>query len=51
MLMPYLVLTSVTQQIADTVVDEMNRLYALFMARNPGYHGNVSVVGHSLGEF
>ena len=39
------------QQIADTVVDEMNRLYALFMTRNPGYHGNVSVVGHSLGEY
>jgi hypothetical protein len=28
----------------------LNRLYALFLARNPTFQGGVSVAGHSLGE-
>ncbi|KAM4590856.1 SEC23-interacting protein [Odontesthes bonariensis] len=38
------------QTIMDTVSLEMNRLYALFMERNPDYRGAVSVAGHSLGS-
>ncbi|KAK7901698.1 hypothetical protein WMY93_018467 [Mugilogobius chulae] len=38
------------QTIMDTVALEMNRLYALFMERNPDYRGSVSVAGHSLGS-
>lgn len=38
------------QTIMDAVAREMNRLYALFMKRNPDYRGGVSVCGHSLGE-
>ncbi|XP_048864992.1 SEC23-interacting protein [Brienomyrus brachyistius] len=38
------------QTILDTVAIEMNRLFALFMKRNPGFQGSVSVVGHSLGS-
>lgn len=38
------------QTIVDTVAFEMNRLYALFMERNPDYRGSVSVAGHSLGS-
>lgn len=38
------------QTIMDTVALEINRLYALFMERNPGYRGSVSVAGHSLGS-
>lgn len=38
------------QTIMDTVAFEMNRLYALFMERNPDYKGSVSVAGHSLGS-
>lgn len=38
------------QTIMDTVAFEMNRLYALFMERNPDYKGSVSVSGHSLGS-
>lgn len=37
------------QQIADTIGNEMNRLYALFSSRNPVFGGAVSVAGHSLG--
>lgn len=33
----------------DTVASEINRLYALFMQRNPEFKGSVSVAGHSLG--
>ncbi|XP_055331613.1 SEC23-interacting protein-like isoform X2 [Paramacrobiotus metropolitanus] len=36
--------------IADHVGDDMNRLYNLFLDRNPGYKGSVSIVGHSLGS-
>ncbi|XP_011483079.1 SEC23-interacting protein isoform X1 [Oryzias latipes] len=38
------------QTILDTVALEMNRLYALFLKRNPDYRGGVSVAGHSLGS-
>lgn len=38
------------QTILDTVALEMNRLYALFLKRNPDYRGGVSVAGHSLGK-
>ncbi|KAF6725648.1 SEC23-interacting protein [Oryzias melastigma] len=38
------------QTIMDTVALEMNRLYALFLKRNPDYRGGVSVAGHSLGS-
>uniref|UniRef100_A0AAY4C8R8 Uncharacterized protein n=1 Tax=Denticeps clupeoides TaxID=299321 RepID=A0AAY4C8R8_9TELE len=37
------------QTIVDTVASEINRLYALFMQRNPDFRGAVSVSGHSLG--
>ncbi|MCI4376328.1 hypothetical protein PGIGA_G00187260 [Pangasianodon gigas] len=38
------------QTIMDTVAFEINRLYALFMQRNPEFKGAVSVAGHSLGS-
>uniref|UniRef100_A0A7N6B1N8 SEC23 interacting protein n=1 Tax=Anabas testudineus TaxID=64144 RepID=A0A7N6B1N8_ANATE len=38
------------QTIMDTVALEINRLYALFMKRNPDYRGGISVAGHSLGS-
>uniref|UniRef100_A0A8C4U5L0 SEC23-interacting protein n=1 Tax=Falco tinnunculus TaxID=100819 RepID=A0A8C4U5L0_FALTI len=38
------------QTIVDKVEMEMNRLYALFMSRNPDFKGGVSVAGHSLGS-
>ncbi|KAL7889884.1 hypothetical protein AOLI_G00021420 [Acnodon oligacanthus] len=38
------------QTIMDTVAFEINRLYALFMQRNPDFKGGVSVSGHSLGS-
>ncbi|XP_076830402.1 SEC23-interacting protein isoform X2 [Brachyhypopomus gauderio] len=38
------------QTIMDTVAFEINRLYALFMQRNPDFRGGVSVSGHSLGS-
>uniref|UniRef100_A0AAQ4NUP8 SEC23 interacting protein n=1 Tax=Gasterosteus aculeatus aculeatus TaxID=481459 RepID=A0AAQ4NUP8_GASAC len=38
------------QTIMDTVAQEINRLYALFMTRNPDYRGSTSVAGHSLGS-
>ncbi|KAM4599306.1 SEC23-interacting protein isoform 1-T2 [Fundulus diaphanus] len=38
------------QTIMDTVALEINRLYALFMKRNPDYRGAISVAGHSLGS-
>ncbi|XP_040905574.1 SEC23-interacting protein [Toxotes jaculatrix] len=38
------------QTIMDTVALEINRLYALFMKRNPDYKGGMSVAGHSLGS-
>uniref|UniRef100_A0A3Q0R5V2 SEC23 interacting protein n=1 Tax=Amphilophus citrinellus TaxID=61819 RepID=A0A3Q0R5V2_AMPCI len=38
------------QTIMDTVAQEINRLHALFMKRNPDFRGGVSVAGHSLGS-
>ncbi|PWA26033.1 hypothetical protein CCH79_00001347 [Gambusia affinis] len=38
------------QTIMDTVAQEINRLYAVFMKRNPDYRGGISVAGHSLGS-
>ncbi|XP_042691139.1 phospholipase DDHD2 isoform X1 [Centrocercus urophasianus] len=38
------------QTILDTVASEMNRLYLLFLQRNPGFKGGVSIAGHSLGS-
>ncbi|NXD16588.1 DDHD2 Phospholipase, partial [Nothocercus nigrocapillus] len=38
------------QTIVDTVASEMNRLYQLFLCRNPGFKGGVSIAGHSLGS-
>lgn len=38
------------QTIMDTVAFEINRLYVLFMQRNPDFKGRVSVAGHSLGS-
>ncbi|NWI64243.1 DDHD2 Phospholipase, partial [Todus mexicanus] len=38
------------QTIVDTVASEMNRLYQLFMRRNPLFTGGVSIAGHSLGS-
>ncbi|XP_015196257.2 phospholipase DDHD2 isoform X2 [Lepisosteus oculatus] len=38
------------QTIVDTVASEVNRLYSLFLKRNPQFQGAVSVAGHSLGS-
>uniref|UniRef100_A0A8C2YIS1 DDHD domain containing 2 n=1 Tax=Chinchilla lanigera TaxID=34839 RepID=A0A8C2YIS1_CHILA len=38
------------QTIVDTVASEMNRLYTLFLKRNPNFKGGVSIAGHSLGS-
>ncbi|KFW90883.1 Phospholipase DDHD2, partial [Phalacrocorax carbo] len=35
------------QTIVDTVASEMNRLYQLFLQRNPLFKGGVSIAGHS----
>ena len=34
----------------DTVGSEINRLYTLFLKRNPTFRGSLSVAGHSLGK-
>ncbi|KAK3116476.1 hypothetical protein LTR53_003140 [Teratosphaeriaceae sp. CCFEE 6253] len=36
--------------ISRIVLEECNRIYALFVARNPAFHGKISLVGHSLGS-
>ena len=38
------------QHIINTVTDEINRLYSLFITRNPYFRGTVSLSGHSLGS-
>lgn len=38
------------QTIITQVSAEMNRLYHLFVSRNPSFSGGVSVIGHSLGS-
>lgn len=36
--------------ISGLVLSELNRIYHLFMERNPKFNGKVSLVGHSLGS-
>ncbi len=38
------------QTIISTVAQELNRLYKIFIQRNPAFHGQVSLGGHSLGS-
>ncbi|ROV96771.1 hypothetical protein VMCG_07887 [Cytospora schulzeri] len=38
------------EQIAEIVFKEANRIYKLFVERNPGFKGKVHVMGHSLGS-
>ena len=38
------------EHISRIVQRECNRIYRLFVARNPGFKGHVSLVGHSLGS-
>lgn len=38
------------QTIIDTVAKELNRLYEMFLKRNPTFTGGVSLGGHSLGS-
>jgi hypothetical protein len=37
-------------QICDIVLKESNRIYKLFMDRNPEFKGKVHIMGHSLGS-
>ncbi|KAL8596924.1 hypothetical protein ACOMHN_062294 [Nucella lapillus] len=37
------------QIICDTVCQEMNRLFEMFLTRNPTFSGEISLAGHSLG--
>lgn len=38
------------EQICRIVVEESNRIYNLFLERNPQFNGKVHLVGHSLGS-
>ncbi|XP_062554414.1 mucin-2 isoform X2 [Armigeres subalbatus] len=38
------------QNIIDAVGNSLNRLYSLFLERNPSFKGGVSLAGHSLGS-
>lgn len=38
------------EQIVEIVLKESNRIYNLFMERNPDFKGKVHVIGHSLGS-
>lgn len=38
------------QTIINNVGNEINRLYTLFMEKNPNFSGSVSLAGHSLGS-
>lgn len=38
------------EQIAEIVLKESNRIFKLFLARNPDFQGKVHVIGHSLGS-
>ncbi|GCC42429.1 hypothetical protein chiPu_0026097 [Chiloscyllium punctatum] len=38
------------QTIVDKAAAEINRLYALFLSRNPNFKGGISLAGHSLGN-
>lgn len=37
-------------QILESVTEEINRVYKLFMERNPDFKGQVHLLGHSLGS-
>lgn len=41
---------SYKEHIASLVLQECNRIYRLFVERNPGFNGKVSLIGHSLGS-
>ncbi|KAL8728658.1 MAG: hypothetical protein Q9181_005271 [Wetmoreana brouardii] len=38
------------EHIAGIVQRECNRIYELFLERNPGFEGKISLIGHSLGS-
>ncbi|KAI0017699.1 DDHD domain-containing protein [Xylariomycetidae sp. FL0641] len=38
------------EQISEIVQKESNRIYKLFLERNPNFRGKVHIVGHSLGS-
>lgn len=38
------------EQISDIVLKESNRIYKLFMERNPEFKGKIHIMGHSLGS-
>ncbi|CAF1515915.1 unnamed protein product, partial [Rotaria sordida] len=38
------------QKIISRCINEMNRLYNIFLQRNPSFNRQVSVIGHSLGK-
>ena len=38
------------EHISGIVQRECNRIYELFMQRNPSFNGKVSLIGHSLGS-
>ena len=38
------------ERIVRAVAKEMNRIYSLFLQRNPAFTGRVSLMGHSLGS-
>lgn len=37
-------------QITKVVTEELNRVYSLYMERNPNFRGKVHIMGHSLGS-
>jgi hypothetical protein len=41
---------SYKEHIASLVLHECNRIYRLYMERNPNFKGKVSLIGHSLGS-
>jgi hypothetical protein len=38
------------EEISGIVLQESNRIYRLFLERNPGFNGKVHIIGHSLGS-
>ncbi|KAI1424079.1 DDHD domain-containing protein [Xylaria sp. FL1777] len=42
--------SSYREQITQIVLNESNRIYKLFLERNPEFKGKVHIVGHSLGS-
>lgn len=38
------------ERISEIVLKEANRIYSLFMDRNPQFKGKVHIIGHSLGS-